>query len=126
MKKLLISHNNPDKRRDYVISLRKIVTFNHNSYVFTLRYVPDKLILQHGAFDDYLEQCQILGQLPEWTTPEGLALHVLEDIMDEIVPKWVGLSIVRKGEDGGLEVKIAVEDRQPQWHDEALLQRLAV
>ncbi|MFC7048658.1 hypothetical protein [Emcibacter nanhaiensis] len=119
MKEILKATPNPDKQREYVIELHKTLDFESESFGITLKYVADKLILAHSSFDDYLDQCQV----QEWNTPEGLASNILEDCMDILVPKWIRVQIFCMDEDSGLQANIYIEDRQPNWNDDALVSR---
>lgn len=86
----------------------------------TLRYVPDKLTLPADAFSDYLANFAIEPQ----RSLEELALAVLDDINNEVVPRWV--QIVAARTDPGLAGhQVIIEDRQPKWDNSALLARLA-
>jgi len=97
----------------------------------TIRYVPDKRILTPAAYRRYLAALEAPGdmsrapEVPE--TPEALALMILEDMNNEVVPRWVQVVVAQEsGEDaeGGARHVVLVEDRQPKWDDPALLARL--
>lgn len=71
-----------------------------------LSFQPDKLLLDHASFEDYLAQWQT-APVQE---PEELALTILEDVTDQVVPKWI--EVVLKSETE-LAVTVTVKDRQP-------------
>ena len=80
-----------------------------------LRYVPGKRFLEHRSFDQYLAE---LGPV----TREGieeLAHVILDDLNNELVPRWLEIVVEL---DGGN--KVLVEDRQPGWDNPTLLGRL--
>lgn len=119
MKEILKTTQNPDRHRTYVIELSKSLEFDQEVYSITLKYVADKLVLVHNSFEDYLDQCQIR----DWNTPEGLASHIVEDFMDVLVPKWLRVQIFYLDDESGLQANIHLEDRQPNWKDDALISR---
>ena len=73
---------NPNPKIDY-ISLFKGVIPNSELLVF-LSYVPDKLVLLTNAFQEYLRHLE----LSELVVLEPIALQVLDDINNEVVPRW--------------------------------------
>lgn len=83
-----------------------------------LRYVPDKLLIQEEAFGTYL------SSLPKPTSLESLAAMVLDDLNNELVPRFQQIRVIADpaGLDAGHEVLI--EDRRPRWDNPALLARL--
>ncbi|WP_321394057.1 hypothetical protein [Emcibacter sp.] len=119
MTETLKTLQNPDRQRDYVIELHKCLEFDQETFSITLKYVADKLVLVHDTFEDYLDQCQVL----EWNTPEGLAANIIEDCMDLLVPKWIRVHIFYMNENSGLQANIYLEDRQPNWTNDALISR---
>lgn len=81
-----------------------------------LRYIPGKRMIEHRSWDAYLGA---LGELlPEGI--EAIAYAILEDLNNELVPRWVEILVEL---DSGH--KILLEDRQPNWDNPALLARLA-
>lgn len=86
----------------------------------TLRYVPDKQILSPVAFNEYL------AALDNFATEslECLAVAILEDINNEVVPRWVQIVARRTAATDDTQT-VLIEDRQPKWDNPALLARLA-
>ncbi len=81
-----------------------------------LRYVPDRFVLQTaGGLDDYLTELAN----ETWRGDEILALAVLDDLNNELVPRWIGLRL----EFSPRQI-IYLEDRQPNWANSDLLSRL--
>lgn len=86
----------------------------------TLRYVPDKQILLPVSFNEYLSALSVSAD----ESLERLAVAVLEDINNEVVPRWVQIAARRTADTGDTQT-ILIEDRQPKWENPALLARLA-
>ena len=114
---LLIVETNPAVMLDYLNFLSGSGC-DANAHI-TLRYVPDKLTLTPASFSDYL------AALADFSTEplERLAIAILEDINNELVPRWVQITAVR---DNDIEPghRVLIEDRQPKWDNPALLARL--
>lgn len=117
---ILSSTANPYRNKSYTVSLIQEITLNQQVFLFGLRYVPDKLLLDHEALANYLEQ--ILADKPE--KAEILAHDILEDIMDQTIPKWIEISLRQKENQFGQNILVTIEDRQPGWEEDALLRRL--
>lgn len=109
-------------RLDYVISLDgEVETAAAGApLAVTLRYVPDKWVVDPTSFARYLAA---LGGGPE--TVEALAVAILEDVNNEAVPRWIQLAATTggAGERAG-RIGVLIEDRQPKWDNPALLSRL--
>lgn len=89
---------NPDSRKNWLI------TVEINSPVFvSLRMVPDKLVAEHSSIKNHISEIA----LQNWSNPEEMILAIIEDVNNELVPKW--LEVVYKNK--GLTIKI--EDLQP-------------
>ena len=121
---LLICDRNPDIKLDYVISITGHMANSGevNSSFIHLRYVPDKTILKPASFGRYLDA---LGTM-KWKTLEEGAAAILNDINNELVTRWLQLSIsapnqVHHGID---RHEVMLEDCQPNWDNVGLLSRL--
>ena len=121
---LLICDRNPDIKLDYVISITGHMANpgEVDSSAIPLRYVPDKTILKPASFGRYLDA---LGTM-EWKTLEEGAAAILNDVNNELVTRWLQLSIsaptqVHHGID---RHEVMLEDRQPNWENVGLLSRL--
>lgn len=108
---------NPDPKRDYFSCLSDC--FGEPTIDISLRYVPDKLLLDPGAFSRYLTH--LSEDVPK--SFEELALMVLEDVNNEIVPRWVQIEVARRGSDEQ-QHQVIVVDQQPRWQNPNLLNRL--
>lgn len=80
------------------------------STAIALSYVPDQLILTRSGFDDYIAaRAQQADR-----TPEALAALVAADVANELVPKWLRITVNRSA-GGVVNHSVTVEDRQPGW-----------
>lgn len=102
---------NPAQAIDYLVEFSGVLPA---VTALTVCYVPDKLIVAEADFDAYLA---VLGG-QDWSSPEALAVAMLGDFNNELVPRWVGVVVERNRH------KVVVEDRQPSWDNAALLARL--
>lgn len=123
-RKLLETEKNPDSNLDYVISITgHMATHDEvDSSTVNLRYVPDRDILNPASFGRYLDA---LGTV-EWQSLEDAAAAVLNDVNNELIARWVQVSIsapdqVHPGID---RHEVLLEDRQPNWDNAGLLSRL--
>ncbi len=69
-----------------------------------------------AAFSAYLA---VLSAGP-WQTLEALATTMLDDVNNELVPRWCHVSVTATG-DGGEHHAVDAEDRQPAWENAAVL-----
>jgi len=87
-----------------------------------VRYIADRDILQPDSLAGYLEA------LPRGAdvSVEELAVTVLADINDQVVPRWVRVRLRRQNPaaHGVTRHDVVVEDRQPGWDNASLLSRL--
>ncbi len=114
---LLSTASNPTTALDYLNHLEGH-TRGANAYI-VLRYVPDKLTLPPASFTRYLNALDTYST----KTLEQLAVAILEDVNNELVPRWAQIVATRDlGEDAGH--RILIEDRQPKWDNPALLARM--
>lgn len=109
---LLTGRSNPRTSLDYIVALTGKLESAHQS--IRLRYVPDKLLIDSASFAAYLAFLD--GDGP--AAPEHVALTLLDEMNNEIVPRWVQIAVT-----GGSETVI-VEDRQPNWENSDILDRL--
>ncbi|MEQ8226891.1 MAG: hypothetical protein RIA64_02305 [Rhodospirillales bacterium] len=112
--------SNPDRNIDYVSSLSNTLSALDGTVTVILRYVPDTSTIAPAAFAAYLKTLESI----DWPSHENLATTILQDISNELVPRWV--QVVTRHADGTdmAEHKILVEDRQPQWSNPDLLAHL--
>ena len=121
---LLVCSRNPDIKLEYIISITGHMANPGlgGSSVIHLNYVPDKTILRPASFGRYLDA---IGTI-ELSTLEECAAIILNDINNELVAKWVQLSISAPKQDhrGIDRHEVMLEDRQPNWDNIGLLSRL--
>lgn len=112
----LVCRSNPRSGLDYVVILDG---GSHAGNRIEIRYVPDKLILAHASFGAYLSGLLGGGD----AAPESIALTILDDINNEIVPRWVQV-MVASADAAPPAQRTVVEDRQPNWDNRAILENL--
>ena len=88
MTKIIDVTSIPDGRKNWVIS----VEINEPIYL-KVCFVPDKLIADHVSIKNYL--ARVLTQA--WPSPEEMILTIIEDINNELVPKWVEVFYSKNG-----------------------------
>ena len=77
-------------------------------------YVPDRLIIANQGFHAYLDGLEALSL----ETPEALTAIIIDDLMDELVPRWISVVIDCGGH------RVTMQDGQPHWSNPTLLTRL--
>ena len=106
---------NPNRKRDYICRIQGIGP--GSAALITLSYVPGKLLIRPDAFADYL------ATFPAAASLEALVLDIVDDINNEVVPRWVEVRAEETLPGGTAHVVIA-EDREPKWSNPELLARL--
>jgi 7-cyano-7-deazaguanine reductase len=117
---VLAPQNNPDRNIDFVSSLSGSMTALDGVVAVTLRYVPDAQTVTPADFAAYLKTLEGI----DWPSHENLATTILQDVSNELVPRWVQVVTCRAGTEERPEHKVLVEDRQPKWENAALLASL--
>ena len=114
---------NPDRKLDYLITLEgHLPSTTSTRQSVEVRYVPDKNIMDVKAFGAYLEALASI----DWPSPEELAVTVITDINNELIARWVQVTVNAPDllhhaiETHG----VVLEDRQPDWDNPMLLNRL--
>lgn len=107
---------NPDASHDYVTDIARTCGVDSLGEVkLRVRYVPDRHILAHGALDAYLPVLAATAPV----SLEQLTLTFVEDLSDALIPRWI--EVITAGKNGHT---VIVDDRQPGWNNERLLDRL--
>jgi 7-cyano-7-deazaguanine reductase len=125
-RKLLVTEANPDANLDYLAALDGDIAplkgCAGGTASLRLVYVPDKAVLPPAGFSRYLEA---LGK-ETWVSLEGVAVTVLGDINNELVPRWVRVRVAAESVllPGVSAHTVTAEDHQPGWDNPALLSRL--
>jgi len=120
LKKNLHTTPNPYKSKACCVSVLQEITLDKQMFLLGLRYFPDKLLLDHKGLAAYLGTMVTR----DGSKVEALAHSILEDIMDQIIPKWIEITLKQQQNKFGQTVLVTMEDRQPNWQDDALLSRL--
>lgn len=113
---LLKSRANPRIGLDYIVVHAGPLAASGGRV--NLRYVPDKLLVDERSLADFLASLAKAGA----GAPEVTALAILDELNNEIVPRWVQIAV--SGGGGQPAQTVIVEDRQPNWENPGLLDRL--
>tara|TARA_B100000214_G_C23430139_1_gene384448 strand:- start:93 stop:479 length:387 start_codon:yes stop_codon:yes gene_type:complete len=106
---------NPNPKLDYLTELRKQIS---STLSVTLTYIPDKLLLRPEAFIGYLEVA-----LPALAEPYESFAHVfLEDVNNEVVPRWLRVVVISEKIPTR---RIVLIDSQPKWNNASILALLS-
>jgi hypothetical protein len=113
---LLTTRPNPRQNLDYLVRLeaRQLAPPAR----IEIYYVPDRLILAPEALATYTAA---LGDLPRRPLEE-LAITILEDVSDELVPRWARVMVALEAPPDGVGAHVVMlEERQPNWSNDDLL-----
>ena len=114
---------NPNNDHDYLIELEDkihpIRLVIEDEVTICLRYIPDSCILVPAEYGNYLAGFE--DEKFSDTGIEEIAGMILDDLNNEIVPCWINLDISVARE--GVKHRVVLEDRQPDWSNEALIAR---
>ncbi len=117
---ILETRANPQTALDYLVAID--ATAASPGRTIHLRYVPDKLLLRPDSFGTYLTMLTGSSDTP----PEEHAITIIEDINNEVVPRWVQVQVRSTPEDRRAAVngyRVVVEDRQPNWDNPNIIPR---
>ncbi len=104
------TRGNPRNATDFIMVLEGRIA--HHGHHVHLAYVPDKLLLAAESFEAYLAAFDADAA----ATIERLAFDVLDDINNEIVPRWVQVVLTTPHSGTAAQPqRVIVEDRQPNW-----------
>ncbi len=109
----LATRPSPDARHDFLVELSGGPL---PGVRLTLRLVPDLLVPDPASVLDYLAE---FAGFPDGL--EALAVAILDDLNNELVPRWVEVAVES---DAPLPHRVVIEDRQPAWDNPRLLARL--
>ncbi len=115
---LLICDSNPNNRSDYLISLGgSVMMEGHGTFDIRVTYVPGSYILNVTSFHSYLLE---LANFPEMT-PERCGKILLEDANNELVPRWVRVTLIgRPTVTTTGSYRCLFQDSQPNWSNPSL------
>jgi 7-cyano-7-deazaguanine reductase len=114
---LLTTRSNRRQALAYIVSLSGELRTARQQV--RMRYMPDKLLVERSSFSNFL----VSLDTAEFSAPEDLAFSILEEMNNEIVPRWIQIA-VGNGDDNGPTETVTVEDCQPNWETPDLLRRL--
>ena len=119
---LIVTGANPDHRLDYVVGLEGSIDAAGNiaPIAINLRYIPDKVIVEPTSFSRYLEALASI----DWPSLEELAVTLLSDVSNEVIARWVHVSLSTPARQGLDTHTVMLEDRQPKWDNPHILSRL--
>lgn len=83
----------------------------------TVSYAADRLVLTRPGFEAYAKARAAM--LRDEAPLERLAARVADDLANELVPKWLRVSLSQSAA-GASRHSVTVEDRQPGWDHPAL------
>jgi NADPH-dependent 7-cyano-7-deazaguanine reductase QueF len=106
---------NLNAKVDYVVILSGTIC---EARRVDIRYIPDMAILKPESLSTYLVALETMN----WENLEALGLTILNDLNNELVPRWVQVMV--SGTSAGLAHRVTLEDRQPRWDNPALLSRM--
>ncbi|MCH7554716.1 MAG: hypothetical protein IIC08_01755 [Proteobacteria bacterium] len=118
---LLATTANPGERYDYMVILEGCFAIGASDYRVTaaLRYVADRRLLPLDAFNGYLDS--LAGDA--WPTLEAVAITMLSDVNNELIPRWAQIKLVAGPGERGDRHSVIIEDCQPGWDNPTLLAR---
>ena len=120
---LLKSQPSPSTGHDYLVDLHIVLRLQArpNALDLRLRYVPDRDLLYQDQTADYWRHLES----HDWESLPALALSVLEDLNNEIIPRWLQVQLRDPTlQDRCQDQMITVEDKQPGWHNQRLMERI--
>jgi hypothetical protein len=106
---------NLNAKIDYVVTLSGTIS---ETCRVDIRYIPDLAILKPASLNAYLRTLGTMG----WNQLEALGLTILNDLNNEVIPRWVQVTVGGKSAD--MAHRVTLEDRQPHWDNPALLSRM--
>ncbi len=122
---LLAPRTNPAGHTDYVVQLdSSLVSASLSAEVsVTIRYIPDRDVLDAPSMSEYW---RVLGT-SQWPSFEDLAVAVLGDLSNVLVPRWIEIVLSADQNAGGGDRghRVVLQERQPKWRNDALLNRLS-
>ena len=117
-RELLITQPNPDMTIDYIVSLESQINQPKDDIItFKMSYVPDQHILKKSSLISYFEA---VGQ-ETFPSLEVTGVVLLNDICNELVPRWLMITLSQDTNVDYQRHEIQLQDRQPNWNNSQLL-----
>jgi 7-cyano-7-deazaguanine reductase len=115
-----------NKREDFdyivarhdVVPIRSVTGLTTKEANIHIHFVPGRYLL--APIDGLTSYFEKSGN-EAWDSPEEFAQAIVDDLNNELVPRWLRLQ-VRFG-DGH---ELLFEDRQPKWRNDGLLAQLLI
>ena len=116
---ILKCRENPELKVEYLVFFSgNLMLEGQVYYDVQLTYVPDRVVLDGSCLQSYLS---IVEEVKE-ATPEVAGRVILEDTNNELVPKWIRVSILGHiGQNEGPTYRCLFQDRQPNWSNPELI-----
>ncbi|MBV6632142.1 MAG: hypothetical protein KI792_03805 [Alphaproteobacteria bacterium] len=121
---LINCRTSPATGHDYLVDLKvKLQAHDRSSpYHLTIRYVPDRDLLDDQEMREYWR----FIEAAEWPSLPALAISVLEDLNNEMIPRWLQVQLrdplTSDYQEGSM---VTIEDKQPGWHNQQMLARIS-
>jgi NADPH-dependent 7-cyano-7-deazaguanine reductase QueF len=117
---ILTSSPNPERSLDYISVLSGQFSPGPDNvgHDVRLRYVPGSFILHPESWQQYL----VSLATKSWGSMEILAVTMVADTNDHLVPRWIEISL--NSTRAGSDMQVIVDDREPGWNNENILARL--
>lgn len=123
-RKLIHPTSNPRGSSEYIAQLQhKLAPVGLDAargILLNLYYVPDKLMMRAEDYDKYLTYFETKAE--GYASIEQLGSDIIDDLNNELVPKWIHLNIT--AEHAHTIHCVSFEERQPDWDNPFLLSRL--
>lgn len=117
-RELLITQPNPDMTIDYIASIESQINQPRDDIItFKMSYVPDQQILKKSSLISYFEA---IGQ-ETFPSLEFTGILLLNDICNELVPRWLMITLSHDTNGDYQRHEIRLQDRQPNWNNPQLL-----
>ncbi|MBE1236864.1 hypothetical protein IHV25_04280 [Phaeovibrio sulfidiphilus] len=111
---LLSLRPNPAPHWDHLSILRDLPVALHNKV--SLQYIPDRHLLDPVSFRHYLA---VLSSIP-WPGPEELCLAIADDVSNQVMPRWLQVTVTFSSSDGQQNQAVA-QDTQPGWSGKPII-----
>jgi len=118
MSEILKTTANVNNHKDLVVRLKLPLGLTEGTAGFSLRYVPDKRLLEHGSVCEYIHDQ--IKSAEDW---ENLIHIIQEDLINAIVPRWIEVGLWQHTNQQ--EIQFSLQDKQPHWQNDFLLNNLS-
>ena len=117
-RELLITQQNPDMTIDYLVSLEgHIKRPREDIVIIKVSYVPDEQILKKSSLIGYFEAVS----QEAFPSLEFAGILLLNDLCNELVPRWLMITLSQDTKVDYQRHEIRLHDRQPNWNNPQLL-----